>query len=239
MAIQFDVEELIGKLDIIEKTQIPFAVNQALKRFGFLLKTRLLPDEMKDKFTAPGGEGSPVPFTLNSLLYEAKGMQLELNFKKTGRSNLSPARYLYSAFYGGSPTDTSLSKAIQGITDYYPTPLYRNLKSLGALTTGFDIRGSYASKVISGLERSFVRKARLSKDERIVAVPPGSRPKGGLRPGFAYRVKGSNFVSIFALSQAKPNLDPVLRYELFVERVAAERLPSLLSLSLQRALASR
>ena len=32
MSIDFDVEKLIGKLDIVQKTQLPFAANQALKR---------------------------------------------------------------------------------------------------------------------------------------------------------------------------------------------------------------
>ena len=42
-SIDFDVEKLIGKLDIIQKTQLPFAANQALKRFGHLFKHQLLP----------------------------------------------------------------------------------------------------------------------------------------------------------------------------------------------------
>ena len=41
MSIDFDVEKLIGKLDIIQKTQLPFAANQALKRFGHLFKHQL------------------------------------------------------------------------------------------------------------------------------------------------------------------------------------------------------
>jgi len=237
--IDFDVEKLIGKLDIIEKTQIPFAANQALKRFGHLMKTQLLPAEMLDKFTAPDGMGSPVPFTLNSLLHDTQGMTLTLSFKSTGRAGLSPKQYLYSAFYGGKPTETALSKAIQGITGMYPIPAYGNLKALGALTPRMDIKGSYSSKVISGLEGSFVRKAQPSKGERFAFIPRGGKKRGGLNPGAVYRIKGNNIATIFTLAANKPILKPVLDYEAFVEKEAANRLPSLLSLSLQRAMASR
>ena len=61
MSIDFDVEKLIGRLDIIEKTQIPFAANLALRRLGSLLKNQLLPAEMQKSFTAPDGYGKPVP----------------------------------------------------------------------------------------------------------------------------------------------------------------------------------
>jgi hypothetical protein len=241
--IDFDVEELIGKLDIIEKTQIPFAANQALKRFGHLMKTQLLPAEMLDKFTAPDGMGSPVPFTLNSLLHDTQGMTLTLSFKGTGRAGLSPKQYLYSAFYGGKPTETALSKAIQGITGMYPIPAYGNLKALGALTPRMDIKGSYSSKVISGLEGSFVRKAQPSKGERFVAsvfgpLRNGDRNRGGLRSNAVYRIKGSSIATVFILGMM-PTLKPALEYNKFVEREAEKRLPDLISLSLQRAMASR
>jgi|GEM_PF-3300587 len=237
--IDFDVEKLIGRLDIIQKTQIPFAANQALKRFGHLMKTQLLPAEMLDKFTAPDDMGSPVPFTLNSLLHDTQGMTLTLSFKNTGRAGLSPKQYLYSAFYGGKPTETALTKAIQGLTGSYPIPAYGNLKALGALTSRMDIKGSYSSKVISGLERSFVRKAQPSAGESFVFIPRGGKQRGGLKPGAVYRIKGNSIATIFTLAANKPTLKPVLDYEAFVEKEASNRLPSLLSLSLQRAMASR
>ena len=78
MAIKFDVEKLIGKLDIIQKTQIPFAAKQALKQYGFLLTKTLLPAEMNKTLTAPSGSGKPVPFTLNAFRYKVDGMTLKI-----------------------------------------------------------------------------------------------------------------------------------------------------------------
>ena len=90
MSIDFDVEKLIGKLDIIQKTQVPFAANQALKRFGHLFKTQLLPNKFNDEFTAPDGYGKPVPRTLNAALYEADGMTLRLSIKSDSGKGASP-----------------------------------------------------------------------------------------------------------------------------------------------------
>lgn len=236
MAIDFDVEKLIGKLDIIEKTQLPFAANQALKRFGYLFKTQLLPKKFIDEFDAPDGYGKPVPRTLNAASYEADGMTLRLSIKKDQDKGLSAGQYLRSALYGGEATDTSIHSAIQKITGMYPVPAYGNLKALGALTQGADIKGSYAARVITGLERNFVRKSQPRSGERFVASVTG---RGGLRGKAVYRIKGSSVTTVFNLFSQRTNLKPVFDYEEFVKTEAEQRLPSLLALQLQRAMASR
>ena len=236
MAIDFDVEGLIGKLDIIQKTQLPFAANQALKRFGFLFKTQLLPNKFNSEFTAPDGFGKPVPRTLNAALYKADGMTLTLSIKDDSGKGVSPGEYLRSALYGGEATDTAIHSAIRNITGMYPVPAYGNLKALGAMTQYGDIRPAYAAKVISGLEQNFVRKQQPGSGERFVA---SLTPRGGLKGRAVYRVKGNNISSVFNLFSQRTNLKPVFDYEKFVLTEAEQRLPSLLSLSLQRAMASR
>ena len=248
MSIDFDVEELIGKLDIIEKSQIPFAANQALKRFGHLFKHQLLPAKFNDEFTAPDGYGKPVPRTLSAALYEADEMTLRLHFKKESEKGVSPAEYLRSALSGGEATDTSIHKAIQNITGMYPVPAYGNLRALGAMTQYGDIRPSYAAKVISGLEGNFVRKQQPASGERFVAVSgvQGPQPRGFSKGGLGrngrnavYRIKGNSISTVFNLFSQRTTLKPVFDYESFVRKEAETRLPSLLSLSLQRAMASR
>jgi len=244
MAIEFDVEKLIGKLDIIQKTQVPFAANQALKRFGHLFKTQLLPAKFNDEFTAPDGIGKPVPRTLSAALYEADGMTLRLSIKADSGKGSSPAEYLRSALYGGEATNTSIHSAIQNITGMYPVPAYGNLKAMGALTTYGDIRPAYASKVISGLERNFVRKQQPGSGERFIAVsgmqgPVSRSGRGGLAQNAIYRIKGNSINTVFNLFSRKTTLSPVFDYEKFVRTEAEQRLPSLVALSLQRAMASR
>ena len=246
MSIDFDVEKLIGKLDIIQKTQVPFAANQALKRFGHLFKTQLLPNKFNDEFTAPDGFGKPVPRTLNAALYEADGMTLRLYFKGDSGKGVSPNEYLKSALYGGEATDTAIHSAIRNITGMYPIPAYGNLKALGALTQYADIRPAYAAKVISGLEQNFVRKQQPKSGERFLAAVTGpsrggfsTNARGGLKGNAVYRIKGNSIATIFTLSSRKTTLKPVFDYEKFVRKEAETRLPDLISLSLQRAMASR
>ena len=239
MSIDFDVEKLIGRLDIIEKSQIPFAANQALKRFGHLYKTQLLPKKFSEEFKAPDGYGKPVPRTLNAALYKADGMTLTLGFKSDSGKGVSPAEYLRSALYGGQATDTSIHKAIQKITGMYPVPAYGNLRALGALTAYADVKPSYAAKVISGLE-----KRKSSRGERFVAIsgvqgPTTRSGRGGLAKNAVYRIKGNSITTVFNLFSQRTELKPIFDYEKFVRKEAETRLPSLLSLSLQRAMASR
>ena len=236
MSIDFDVEKLIGKLNIIEKTQIPFAANQSLKRLGHLLKNELLPAEMKDSFTAPDDMGRPVPFTLNALTYTASGLTLMLSIKDEATKGTSPAEYLRSAFYGGEVTMTPLTTAVHKITNMYGRPSYGNLARLGALTQRLDIKPSFAATMISGLERNYARKNTPRYGESFVYARANSK---GLKGPAIYRVKGNQPSRVMTLADNKPTVKVALAYESFVAKAAEERLPSLLSLSLQRAMTSR
>jgi hypothetical protein len=233
MAIKFDVEELIGKLDIIQKTQIPFAAKQALKQYGFLLTKTLLPAEMNKTLTAPSGAGKPVPPSLSAFRYDVDGMTLKI----TVRDNQKQNEYLYSAFYGGKPKRTALATSIFKASGMYGVPAYGNLSALGALDQYADIKRSYASKISGALQgRSF-------EGGRLVVVSDLSKKKkrGGLaeKGNGIYRVKGSSIIRLFTLLKEEPTLGVAMPYEKFVTETSEKRLPGLLSLQLQRAMASR
>ena len=108
MGVKFNDKVLIDKLNILEKSQIPFAAEQALKRFGFLMKSQLLPQEFEKQFDAPDGFGRPVPRTLNAVQYETKGLTLAIKIKKDSGKGISPGEYLSSALVGGEATDTAI-----------------------------------------------------------------------------------------------------------------------------------
>ncbi|NDC90190.1 MAG: hypothetical protein EB075_15560, partial [Bacteroidetes bacterium] len=86
--IEFDVEALIGKLDVLQKVQIPYAGNQALKELGFKMRGELA-QYMADVFE------NPVPFTLRSPRYAVDGLTLTVSISKDGAKGQDPARYLY------------------------------------------------------------------------------------------------------------------------------------------------
>ena len=234
MGVKFNGKVLIDKLTIIEKTQIPFAANQSLKRLGHLIKTQLLPAEMEKRFTAPGGVGRPVPFTLRALRHDTKDLKLTFTISKKSSQGISPAEYLYSAFYGGEVTMTPLSSVIKGVTGLYGRPAYGNLSKLGALTQRLDIKRTYASAIVSGLNKKSNKQSQSG--ERFIYVKEGSK---GLTGPTVVRMKGSSVSTIMYLVNNKPKVDVALEYEKFINKTAEKRLPSLLSLELQRAMASR
>jgi len=235
MAIEFDVEKLIGKLDIIQKTQIPFAAKQALKQYGFLVTKELLPAEMRKTLDAPDGIGQPVPPTLRAMRYDVDGMTLKIIVRDKQKQN----EYLYPAFYGGKPKQTKLQTSIDKATKMFGVPAYANLRSLGKLDQYADIKRSYASQIagaLSGKNKSF-------DGGRLVVVSKRSKNKkrGGLQEkGDAiYRVKGSSLIRLFSLIDKPPTLPAALPYEKFVKETAKKHLPSILQKSLERAMASR
>jgi len=236
MAIKFDVEKLIGKLDIIQKTQIPFAAKQALKQYGFLVTKELLPAEMRKTLNAPDERGQPLPHTLSAMRYDVEGMTLKIMVRDKHKQN----EYLYPAFYGGKPKYTKLQASIHKASDgMFGVPAHVNLRSLGKLTQYADIKRSYASQIansLSGKNKSF-DGGRLA----VVSKRSKGKKKGGLqKKGDAiYRVKGSSVIRLFSLIDYPPTLSPVLPYEKFVKETAKKHLPSILQKSLQRAMASR
>jgi len=231
MAIKFDVEKLIGKLDIIQKTQIPFAAKQALKQYGFLVSKKLLPAEMNKSFDAPSGTGRPVPFTLNAIRYDVDGMSLRIYIPDNSQ-NGKRKEYLYPAFYGGEPKQTKLQTSIKKATKMFGVPAYGNLRALGALTQFADIKTGYAQKIATSLA-----DPKKPFDGGRLVVIKGS--KGRLKPNQIFRAKGSSLIRLFSLINNPPTLPVALPYEKFVKDTAKKRLPSLLSLQLQRAMASR
>jgi len=227
MGIEFDVEKLIGNLDIIQKTQIPFAAKQALKQYGFLVTKKLLPAEMKETLDAPTGTGQPIPYTLRAFRYEADEMSLRIYIPDD-----KPKEYLYPAFYGGKPKRTKLQTSIEKATLMFGVPAYGNLRALGKLTQYADIKPSYAKAIA----KSLADPSKPFDGGRLVVL---KESKGRLKSNQIFRVKGSSIIRLFSLFKKEPDLSPALPYEKFVTESAKKRLPSLLDLQLQRAMASR
>ena len=91
-SITFNIDKLIKKLDIIQKSHLPKAVEQALKSFGFDAR-ELLQKEMKDRYR------EVTPYSLRSPYFRQDGLTLLIGISDKGRG-VSPRSYL-------GPTDSS------------------------------------------------------------------------------------------------------------------------------------
>ena len=90
-SITFNDDSLIRKLDIIQRSHLPKASEQALKSLGFDLR-EVLQKEMEQQYESPSA------YTLRSRYFKQDGMTLTFGINYKANSGLSPAQYL-------APTD--------------------------------------------------------------------------------------------------------------------------------------
>lgn len=232
--IEWDVEDLIGKVNVIEKVQLPYATQQALKRFGYLFAKEQVKREMQDAFN------NPVPLTLNSVSYDAQGYEVTFRVKQRVDKGNAPGKYLYpvSAEDGKgrkSIYETRFTRGLrkQGIVgdDYWPVPF---LDGRGVRTNAYGrmSQGQY-QQTLEGLKRG-----TGTGGYRYISVPDQrkKRQTTTLKPGI-YRIKGRNDVQmLFTYARRQPTVPAIFDMRQYALDYGAEILPSLLSKSLQRAM---
>ena len=104
--IEFDVEKLLGPLDILQQANFKYAAKQSLKVIGFQLAKNYLPDQMSKKFE------SAVPYTKRSIQYGVEGETLTLSINQDESKGNAPAKYLYGVMSdaGGQAYPTRFAK---------------------------------------------------------------------------------------------------------------------------------
>ena len=195
-SITFDVESLIKQLDIIEKSHLPKAAEQALRSFGFDVR-ELLQDEMRREYESPNA------FTLNSPYFKQNGLELIIGISDEARSGLSPAQYL-------APTDktggrfrkpvapTSLDGAM--LKRYGLDDLAVPVESSRAGSQFLNSKGALRSRKVQYLLSQLENPG--SGREQYFVIKPGD--SSTLKPGIFRRYKLKGTISqafIFAKQQ--------------------------------------
>jgi hypothetical protein len=239
-SIEFDAERLIGQLNVLQKVQLPYAGNQALKELGFKMRGELA-QYMADVFD------NPVPFTLRSPRYAVDGLTLTVRISTDGAKGQDPARYLYPVSTedgrGGKPAYiTRFTKAVRGMgvvdSSYYAIP-YLQGRGVRKNAYGNMTPGQY-QQVLAGLKAENGRTGgKRGSSWRYFSVPDqrgSGRGRGGnLKPGI-YRAKSNDLQMLFGYARKHPTVPAVFDFAGTVERKSQELLPSLLSKALARAL---
>jgi hypothetical protein len=234
--IEFDADQLIGKLNVLQKAQLPYAGNRALWALKPKLQT-VLQQEMLQRFKAP------VKLTLNSPRMWIDGLEMTVSIKpdKVTKGN-DPASYLYPV---------TAERGVGGTREAYPTVATRKLRNMGLIDS--------SSFLVPYLGGRGVRKrndrmipaqyrealAGVLADDRMRSgwryfLTPDPRSKRGQKgktfPPGIYRVKGRNDIQML-FGIAKTRTVPVI-FPLgdVVQREAGKILPSLLSKALADAL---
>ena len=120
MQVEFDVRELLGRINELDKVQIPNAANIALNQALFETRKRLREESVR-VFNNP----KPVPFTVNSFLYDKpvqRGDDLEgrVFVRDDGPGGNAPSRYLNPQIRGGKAYRTRFQRALGNTPDYDP-----------------------------------------------------------------------------------------------------------------------
>ena len=246
MAIEFDAEALIGKLDAIRSTQLPYAGRRAMFQLATKLRKEAWPEFARRTFTS----GIPVPFTtggpgirnggLNAI---ADGLTVNINLDRDAPGGQDPARYLF-------PTSFASSGEI------YITRFSRLLRSKQYLDSNRAAIPAYGNPVLDEdlvngrLPGSFYKQLRdrvvLNKGEKtlkgnryfIVKDNDSGSKVGHLRsrPGI-YRVKASGAPPsrIFAFTDP-PSVRQKWSLEDFASKATEKHLPALLRKALDDAM---
>lgn len=239
--VDFDVNAILGELDLFQRKELPYAAGQALKQAAYQIAKRYLPQDMKDVFDRP------VPRTLSSIKYEVKGLTATFTIRDDRSKGQGVAEYLYPV-----STDDSIGKKAALTTRFT-----RGLRKAGVIDSGRwavpfmegrGVRVSTASGNMSPGQYQQVLstitggKPRMADGYRHFSIPDnrwrGSRQGkvSGLPEG-VYRVKGSNDVQLlFTYARQQPKTKAIFDFPLFITQHAEDILPSLLSKSLQRAM---
>ena len=230
MAITHNLDSLIKRLNVIEKSYLPQAAKAALKSFGFEARD-ILKNEMKEKY------GSVTPFTERSPYFKIKdggyGLVIGINDKANGTA---PNRYL-------APTDrtdgggakeiapTSFAGALRSRygLDEIPVPV----KSSRAGKQFIDKRGNVKPRKVKRL-LDYLDSPDSGALERYFLVP---EKKGRLSPGIYRRYRVKNQLSMaFKLPATTPKQKPVLDFHGVIRKAAEEQLPELIQRKLRKLL---
>jgi hypothetical protein len=246
--ITFDAEELIGKLDAIRSSQLPYAASRAMNQLGWQLKSNAWPAYSRRVFR------DPVPFTESALGYQIErgSTTLTISMNPDAPKGQDPARYLSPVETGGSIYVTRFSRALKARNMMpgefsYASPWIGGGGFSGEVTSQGNVRPSYYQSILAGLERGntpqLTKSGRRSKagyaSYRFFSVPDGRRPSRGgqhLPPGI-YRAKGrSELKLLFRYLQKPPTVPAVWDFEQFALEESRKILPGLLNRMIEEAL---
>lgn len=232
-AIEFDVERLLGRLNILEGTQVRYASRRALTRWRDDARIHLAL-QMAFRFD------KPVSRTLSSALYdrqlieEPNSIAVRLFINPDTNKGNAPASYIRPTDRGSGDATAYATKfgvglRKTGITSKFPVP-YTEGQQVQRNRYGNMMPSQY-NAVLQGLQRS---------GSGIFALPNGS-PGGRLPQGIYTRVRKDKrwqrtAYLLFALYDEAPSVDQRFDFEGITRFYAQRQLPKLLREELAKAL---
>jgi len=241
-SIETNVTSVIDKLTLLQRRHIPSAARAAVKRAGFQLAKRRLPEHMRNTFD------NPVPLTTNKLFYnysENKSggeYSVSIGFIKEASKGNAPASYLFPTIPGNdrgayaTKFTRFLHKAGIAPKAYWPIALGGNQGV--PLNRYGNVRQSVYQDARHGLLR-LGAGGKTGRGYRYFSIPDNrGRGRGVTRQGSLfdlpegiYRVKGKpgqacfSLNMIFAYAKSRPQAaTQKLDYEMVARKYIKDEL---------------
>ena len=232
--IEFDVNALIDELNVLEKVQLPYAANRALRDFGYYAK-RFLGAEMQKTFD------SPVPFTTRSPYYRMGNLEVQIGINDSAVKGTPPAAYLFPQIRESGTARKQVkvqrfSGALQrrGITYGVAVPNERSRAAqLLGLNSYGNLRPSAYTRVLGSLNA--LDMAGASRGRHQFFVVPTEKTGGRLAPGVYHR-KEASISQLMALADTPPAVSPQFDFYGLVREEAEDQLPLMLMRRLREAM---
>ena len=179
--IRFDVKQILGRVDAIEKQLIPRAARLAANRAVFDA-TVALKEEAQNKFM------QTVPYTLRSFRYNKpeqinnKTLRASVFISQDRSKGNAPSDYLAPQIYGGSAFRTRFQRGLENAETYIgrdSTPILRKDELMVPVTK---MRASTYSVIMGQL-----RGTSKPKDKRYFYMGDKSVSKSGYKKGIYMR----------------------------------------------------
>lgn len=242
MAIKFEAEALIGRLNALQATQIKYAGTQAMKRLGWEMRSEL------GRYMQATFDRS-VPFTINSALYRTTGgLSVGISINPIGdEKGQSPASYLFPLTPesdAGAALTTRFTKGLRKLRVIDNSTWALNwLPDPGTPTRNGSTDPSLLKALLNALSqpggRLATRRAKYAAGGvRYFSVPDlrSTRQNQHLAKG-VYRVKtGERPIRLMGYLQSQPRVPQKFQFERTVRERSAALLPGLLRAELDRAL---
>ena len=238
-SIEFDVERLLGRLNILEGTQIRYASRRALGRFAYEVRQQVI-REMQANFE------NPVPYTLKSprpaskfdsnVVEEPSALSIRLSINPNADGGNAPASYLYPTdrgSVGNKAYDTKFGVGLRktGITTKFPVP-YKQGQMVKRNAYGNMMPSQYNS-VLQDLKKSGSSVFALPFGNPTGSTSSGS---GRVLPPGIYQRKNRTAYLLFALLDETPSVSENFSFFGTAQQMSTSVLPNILREELRKAL---
>ena len=251
--IEFDVEKLLGSLDLVQKSNFNYAAKQTLKVIGFKTAKNYFPKEMGTRFK------SAVPFTQKSVRYGVEGQTLTLSINPDESKGNAPAKYLYGVMsdIGGEAYPTRFARWLWdkdlAPKSKFPIPAFGSAAVPKAKGSNSRVPAWFYAQTQAALARELTKTGNLTvvgtgrKSVPVRGRVAGSRVFNVRQQGDSrnkelsagiYRVKSrANVNQLFRYIDTIPTVPQKLPFHRFGTEKVKEMLPSVLSLQIQKSIA--